>query len=203
MDSTPVAVTRFFRQDSKPTDAPDGARWLTESDGAGDDTASSYFYDAPSETWELDSAVGPSEPTAGTPVPGATWRDTANAVAKQYDGTEFLPLGVNDHADLSNVTDNQHHRALEQYTSGGGGGTVTVTGDGNQTVESGTGVVVGGSASQVGESNAISFTFEVRGPGTSWRDIEDAGFGLEWRVKARNSDSFERTSDYTYSRYTA
>lgn len=148
MDSTPIAVTRFFRQDSKPTDAPDGARWLTESDGAGNDTASSYFYDAPSETWELDSAVGPSEPTAGTPVPGATWRDTANAVAKQYDGTSFTVLGVTSHQDLQEVQDDDHHtppqditnRSLDRFQANGNGTSVvpvgaylkSITIDGNQ-----------------------------------------------------------------------
>lgn len=93
MESTPITATRFFRQDSKPTSPPDGATWLTNSDGAGDDTTSRYVFDAASGTWDLESAVGPSEPTAGNPVPGSTWRDTSESAAKQYNGTGFVKLG--------------------------------------------------------------------------------------------------------------
>lgn len=92
MDSTPITATRFFRQDSKPSSAPDGATWLTNSDGSGDDTTASYVFNAASDTWELESAVGPSEPTDGTPVAGATWRDTSTGTPKQYDGTAYIAI---------------------------------------------------------------------------------------------------------------
>jgi hypothetical protein len=90
--TTTIATVRFFRQDDPPQSAPDGATWVTPSDGAGNDTSSRYVYDAAAEAWELESAVGPSEPSLGVPVAGATWRDTSNAVAKQYDGAAFVSL---------------------------------------------------------------------------------------------------------------
>jgi hypothetical protein len=106
--STPLNPTRFYRQDSKPPSASDGAVWVTNADGAGNDTSSRYVYNAEASRWELDSAVGPSEPDRGVPVAGAVWRDTANGTATQYDGTAFVNLGVTDHANLQNVTADQH-----------------------------------------------------------------------------------------------
>jgi hypothetical protein len=91
-DTTPITATRFFRQDSKPPSAPDGARWVTDSDGSGGDTSSRYIYNADADRWELDSAVGPSEPSLGTPVAGALWRDSSSGAGKQYDGTGFVSL---------------------------------------------------------------------------------------------------------------
>jgi hypothetical protein len=108
-ETTPINPVRFYRQDSEPPAAPDGATWITESDGAGGDTTSRYIRNGTAGRWELESSVGPSEPTLGVPVPGSTWRDTANANAKQYDGAAFVNLGVTDHANLTNVTSGQHH----------------------------------------------------------------------------------------------
>lgn len=90
--TTPIQPTTFFRQSSAPTGAPDGAVWQNPSDGAGGDTSSRYVYNANAGQWELDSAVGPSEPTDGVNSAGAIWRDTANGVAKQYDGEAFVSL---------------------------------------------------------------------------------------------------------------
>lgn len=93
--TTTIAAVRFYRQPTKPPDAADGATWVTDSDGAGDDTTGRYIYNADADRWELDSAVGPSEPTAGTPVTGALWRDTSDGSGKQYDGTAFVTLSPN------------------------------------------------------------------------------------------------------------
>lgn len=93
IDSLTLSPTTFFRQDSKPPSAADGATWLTNSDGSGNDTSSRYVYNAEADQWELNSAVGPSEPTDGTMVAGATWRDTTNGTATQYDGNSFQNLG--------------------------------------------------------------------------------------------------------------
>jgi hypothetical protein len=92
-ETTPINPVRFYRQDSAPPAAPDGATWITESDGAANDTTSRYVRNEAVGRWELESAVGPSEPSLGVPVPGSTWRDTANAKAKQYDGSAFVTLG--------------------------------------------------------------------------------------------------------------
>lgn len=108
-ESTPLNPTRFYRQPDAPPTASDGAVWVTNADGAGSDTSSRYTYNADAAAWELDSAVGPSEPTLGTPVPGAVWRDTANGTATQYDGSSFVNLGVTDHANLDNITSSDHH----------------------------------------------------------------------------------------------
>lgn len=115
--TTTIATVRFFRQDDKPPSAPDGATWVTPVDGAGNDTSSRYNYDAAAERWELDSAVGPSEPSLGVPVAGATWRDTANGTANQYDGAKFVNLGVTNHANLENVTPGQHFHPRTEIAS--------------------------------------------------------------------------------------
>lgn len=92
MDSTPITQQTFYRQDSAPSGVPDGSVWVTDADGSGDDTNARYVFNAAADRWELDSAVGPSEPSLGTPVAGALWRDTSNGSGKQYDGTAFVTL---------------------------------------------------------------------------------------------------------------
>lgn len=91
-NTTPITATRFFRQPTEPPAAADGATWVTDSDGSGGDTSSRYTYNAAADRWELDSAVGPSKPTLGTPVAGALWRDTTTGLGKQYDGVDFVSL---------------------------------------------------------------------------------------------------------------
>lgn len=108
-ETTVINPVRFYRQPSEPPDAADGSTWVTDSDGSGNDTASRYVYNAEEARWELESAVGPSEPDSGTPVAGSTWRDTSNGTATQFDGSEFVNLGVTDHSNLQNVTESQHH----------------------------------------------------------------------------------------------
>ena len=112
-----IATVRFFRQDDAPPSAPDGATWVTDSDGAGNDTASRYIYDASQARWELDSAVGPSEPSLGEPVAGATWRDTSTGTPKQYDGTGFVPTTVSDHDGLDGVRVDQHYTPKPQASA--------------------------------------------------------------------------------------
>lgn len=110
----------FYRQDDAPTGAIEGAEWVTEVDGSGNDTVSRYHYNAGDDVWELDSAVGASEPTLGTPVAGATWRDTTGeGTPKQYDGTAFVSLGksAEDHGAVLGVFSDDGEFSQSYYNS--------------------------------------------------------------------------------------
>jgi len=160
IDSFPLTPTTFYRQPTAPNDAIDGATWLTNSDGSGSDTSSRYQYNADADRWELNSSVGPSEPTLGTPVPGATWRDTSSGNATQYDGDAFVSLGVTDHAKLDNVTASQHH------TRPNNTGNTTVVRSGKTVNES-----------ELGVSDFPLLAYSFSNPTTNTRDVYYLGGG--------------------------
>lgn len=96
INSTPIQATTFFRQEERPTGAPDGAVWVNPSDGAGGGTVGRYTYKAEADEFRLTSAVGPDRPDSGVIPPGATWRDTSTGQGKQFDGSQFVSVGKSD-----------------------------------------------------------------------------------------------------------
>lgn len=109
----------FIRQDEQPDVTVDGSEWVTDADGSGNDTSSRYQYSADADRWELNSAVGPSEPSLGTPVAGATWRDTSVGSAKQYDGASFVSIAPNTTAEPSDTTLTDGDTVTETGTAAG------------------------------------------------------------------------------------
>lgn len=167
IDSFPLTPTTFYRQDTAPPDAVDGATWLTNSDGSENDTTSRYQYNADADQWELNSAVGPSEPDRGTPVPGATWRDTANGNAKQYDGSEFVNLGVTDYNNLDNIP---------SFESESGSFIKALSGQGNQ---------------------SVSFENTYKDAGVSASNAEQSGFGGDYAGAGFSSFITDANGDIT------
>lgn len=107
MSSRPIRQRTFARQTAEPGSPADGFLWINPAGGANGNNSERYYWNADTDVWELDSAVGPDSPLH--PVSGATWRDTAAAESKQYDGAAWVLMGVTDHTGLTGVTASNHH----------------------------------------------------------------------------------------------
>lgn len=144
LGSTGISTRFISRQTSEPANPADGFLWINPSGGANGNNTERYTWNKGAGTWELTNAVGPDSPNYATE--GALWRDTANSKQKVYDGAAWQNVGVTDHANLSNVTANQHHTPDHTILSNVGpdqhhasptvvaSGTVSVAGGGDATL---------------------------------------------------------------------
>lgn len=107
MSSRPIRQRTFARQATEPGRPVDGFLWVNTQGGNLGNNTERYYWNSDTDSWELESAVGPDTPLYA--VSGSTWRDTANSTANQYDGAAWQPMGVTDHANLTGVTAAQHH----------------------------------------------------------------------------------------------
>lgn len=100
-NSIPIQQVMTLRQTNEPGNPVEGMTWV---DTSGNNVERKQWNGS---QWELDVAVGPDDPDHA--VEGARWSKTDEATVLVYDGSTWQGIGVTDHANLSNVTANQHH----------------------------------------------------------------------------------------------
>jgi hypothetical protein len=99
--SSPLSQIMTLRQDNEPGNPVEGMLWV---DTSGNNVERKQWTGS---QWELDVAVGPDTPKHT--VEGARWSKTDTDEVLVYDGAAWASIGVTDHANLDNVTEDQHH----------------------------------------------------------------------------------------------